>query len=84
MSEVIAFLQQLGQSATLRHATKSTLYAALNAQAVDQTAQWAIMGGDVARLAALLSASTGLMCILAVAEDDGEQAAAQQDVCVVA
>ncbi len=84
MSEVIGFLQEMGQSATLRHATKSSLYKALNAQGVDQTAQWAIIGGDVARLTAVLSASTGLICILAVAEDDGEQAAAQQDICVVA
>lgn len=84
MSDVIGFLQQMGQSAALRHAIKSTLYKALNALGVDQTAQWSIMNGDAARLEVLLSAPTGLICTLALAEGGGEQSATRQDICVEA
>lgn len=75
MSNVITFLETMGQSAELRHAAKPALYKALDAHQVDQDAQWAILRGDATRLEALMGARSKLVCLVSLPDADVAEAA---------
>jgi hypothetical protein len=62
MSNVIAFLETMGQDAVLRRAGRAELYRELTERQVDADAQWAILRGDSERLEALLGAPTIVCC----------------------
>lgn len=72
MSNVIAFLETMGQDAELRHAGRSELYRELTERQVDSDAQWAILRGDCQRLELLLDAPTIICVGIQPGEDDEE------------
>ena len=80
MSNVIAFLETIGQDAELRHAARSELYRELIERQVDANAQWAILRGDSERLEALLGAPAIICCSITPGkEDDDEEEPARED-----
>ena len=80
MSNVIAFLETMGQDAELRHAGRAELYRELTERQVDAHAQWAILRGDGERLEALLGAPTIVCCsIVPGKEDDEEEEPSRED-----
>ncbi len=81
MSTTMHFLETLGQNSQLRHAGKPALYTTLSQHAVDQAAQWAILGGDSARLEVLLGARKNLVCGLTPGKDreDEQESPARDD-----
>ena len=73
MSNVIAFLETMGQDAELRHAGRAELYNELNARQVDADAQWAILRGDGERLELLLGAPTIVCCAIDKGDEEEEE-----------
>lgn len=73
MSNVIAFLETMGQDAELRHAGRSELYRELTDRQVDADAQWAILRGDGERLGSLLDAPTIVCCAVQPGKGDEEE-----------
>lgn len=64
MSNVIGFLEKMGQDAVLRHATQDDMALALTRAQIDPELQAAILGKDQARIEALLGATTSVCCAL--------------------
>jgi len=81
MSNVIAFLETMGQDAELRHAGRSELYRELNERKVDAEAQWAILRGDSERLETLLGAPVIVCCSITPPgkEDEEEEDPSRED-----
>jgi len=82
MSNVIGFLESVGQDAALRHAAQGELKLALSGAQIDPALQIAILNNDQDRLTALLGARTNLVCgVLPGKEDDdeGEEAPSRDD-----
>jgi hypothetical protein len=82
MSNVISFLESVGQDAALRHAGKDELELALTNAQIAPELQAAILNSDQAQLEALLGAKTNVVCaILPGKEDDdeGEEAPSKDD-----
>ena len=73
MTNVIAFLETMGQDAELRHAGRSELYRELTDRQVDADAQWAILRGDSERLEALLGAPMITCCGIQPGKEDEEE-----------
>ena len=76
MSNVIGFLEKMGQDATLRHATQNELELALTLAQIDPELQTAIMSKDQTRIETLLGASRNICANLFPAkedEDEGEE-----------
>lgn len=73
MSDVMRFLEAMGQSAELRHPETSELYSALAASGIDPLVCWAILCRDATRLERLLGVRTQLVCSIAPAKDDEEE-----------
>jgi len=73
MSNVIAFLETMGQDAELRHAGRSELYRELNERQVDAEAQWAILRGDSQRLETLLGAPAIVCCSVNPGNEEEEE-----------
>src|SRR5882757_4690768 len=62
MSNVISFLESVGQDAALRHATKEELELALNKAQIDPALQTAILEKDQRQIEALLGAASNVCC----------------------
>lgn len=75
MSNVIDFLESLGQDAKLRHASREEMeQALLNAQ-IEPELRAAILDSDQARLEALLGATANVCCMIHAPEDDEDEPA---------
>jgi len=81
MSNVIAFLETMGQDAELRHAGRAELYRELTERQVDADAQWAILRGDSERLEALLGAPAIICCSITPPgrEEEEEEEPSRED-----
>lgn len=73
MSNVISFLEKMGQDAQLRHATKNEMELALSHAKIDPELQTAIFNKDQVRLEAILGARTNVLCALGVPDDDDDK-----------
>jgi hypothetical protein len=80
MTNVISFLESVGQDAQLRHATKEELELAMNRAQIDPALQAALMRGDQNQLEALLGTRINVVCaIFPGKEDDEEEEAPSKD-----
>jgi hypothetical protein len=82
MSNVIRFLETMGQDAALRHAIQNDLELALTRAQIDPQLQAAILGNDRAQLEALLGAKANVCCMVFPAkedEDDEEEEPSRDD-----
>ena len=75
MSNVIGFLEKMGQDAGLRHASKNEMELALADAEIDPRLQAVILSSDQTQLEALLSARANVVCGLfpGKEDDDGEE-----------
>ncbi len=73
MSNVIGFLEKMGQDAALRHATHNEMELALARTTIDPELQAAILNSDQARLEAVLGARTNVVCGLVTPDDDDDK-----------
>lgn len=73
MSNLINFLENLGQNAKMRRASRPTLYNAMNEHKIDAGAQWAVLRGDPAHLATMLNARTDMGCLMMAPQAHVEQ-----------
>ncbi len=64
MTDIIDFLEKLGQDAQLRHADCGEIREALADARIDKTAAAAILAGDERTLARHLGARTDLNCLI--------------------
>ena len=64
MSNVIDFLQRLGQDANLRHATRTELALALAEAGIDPALREALLGSDQRKLESLLGADTNVCAMI--------------------
>lgn len=69
MSNVIDFLERVGQDASLRHASSDELAIVLNGTPIDSCARAAILAADQQQIEALLGQGN-LYCMLAPAKDE--------------
>ena len=81
MSNVISFLERLGQDATLRHASKGDVALALTRAQIDPDLSAAILAGKQSEIEMLLGADTNVCCGLAPEkrEDEEEQPSKDDD-----
>jgi len=75
MSNVIDFLESLGQDAKLRHASRDEMERALLNAQIDPELRAAILDADQARLEALLGARANVCCMIHAPEDDEDEPA---------
>jgi hypothetical protein len=74
MSNVISFLETIGQDAQLRHATNNELELALTDAQIGSELQEALLHNDQAQLEALLGARINIVCsVFPGKEDDDEE-----------
>ena len=71
MSNLIDFLERLGEDAELRHASKDVLEEALRGAGIDPALRATILGVDQRKLEALISAEPNVCC--AVHKEDEEE-----------
>lgn len=74
MTNVIDFLERLGQDARLRYASAEELDRALISAQIDPALRAALLGEDQRQLEALLGAATNVCCMVHAPEDDEEEA----------
>lgn len=82
MSNVIGFLEKMGQDANLRFGDARELELALSQTEIDAVLQAALMRGDQAQLEALLGVSTNVCCLVAPGkdgDDEGDERPAPDD-----
>ena len=70
MSNVIDFLERMGQDAQLRYAKSIEVEQALVRAEIDPSVRAAILGEDQSLLEALLGATTNVCCMVHPADDD--------------
>jgi hypothetical protein len=75
MSNVIGFLEQMGQDAHLRHAAGHEVEAALIRAGIELEARAAILDNDSQRLASLVGANSNVCCMVNVPEEEGDEEA---------
>jgi len=73
VTEIIDFLQKLGQDAQLRHAGYGEIRAALAAARIDKVAADAILAGDERTLAQYLAAPSEVCCLIFVPRREDEE-----------
>ncbi len=75
MSNVIDFLQRLGQDADLRHAPRTALEVALAEADIDPALREALLGADQRKLETLLGADTNVCAMISPGkkEDDEDE-----------
>ncbi|MEO8742962.1 MAG: hypothetical protein ABI365_07205 [Lysobacteraceae bacterium] len=73
MSNVIGFLETMGQDASLRHATQGEVELKLAQMQLDPDLQAAILSKDQQRLEAVLGAETNVCCGLHPSKDDEDE-----------
>lgn len=64
MTDAIDFLEQLGRSARLRHASAAELKQALVSARIDPTLRNALLADDPQRVGALLGAQPNICCLI--------------------
>ena len=74
MSNVIEFIEKLGQDARLRHATRSEVEQVLHGASISPEIRAALLAGDQHRLEALLGASTSVCCMIHAPKTDEDEA----------
>ena len=81
MSNVIDFLQRLGQDADLRHAPRAALELALGEADIDPALREALLGADQRKLESLLGADTNVCAMIAPGkkEEDEEEDEDEED-----
>jgi hypothetical protein len=78
VSNVIDFLERLGQDAGLRHATDEAVTEALRNAGIEPALQAAILDKDQHELEALLGADTNVCCMI-YKEDEEEETEEEED-----
>ena len=78
MSNVIDFLQRIGEDAELRHAAPDMLAQALREAGIDPALKAAILGTDQRELEALLGAVPNVCCAI-YKEDEEEEEESEED-----
>ena len=73
MSNVIGFLERMGQDAQLRHADNIEIEQALTREQIDDELRSAILGSDQVKLESLLGARTNVYCLIAPGKKDDEE-----------
>jgi hypothetical protein len=73
VSNVIDFLQRLGQDADLRHAPRMELELALAEAGVDPALREALLGSDQRRLESLLGANTNVCAMIAPGKKEEDE-----------
>jgi hypothetical protein len=79
VSNVINFLEKIGQDAQLRHASTGEIELALNSAQIDPELRAAILSRNQKQLEVLLGARTNVVCGLAPADEDKEDSPAKDD-----
>jgi hypothetical protein len=64
MSNVIEFLERMGQDARLRHASRNTVESALLSAKIDADVRTAILTDDHRQLESLLGANPKMCCLI--------------------
>jgi hypothetical protein len=80
MSNLIGFLEHVGQDAQLRYATKETLDAALANAGLAADVRAAILADEHDRLALLAGATKPVCCCLAPDEDDDADESGEDEI----
>lgn len=73
MSNVIDFLQRLGQDADLRHAPRTALEQALAEAGIDPALREALLGADQRKLESLLGADTNVCAMISPGKKEEEE-----------
>jgi hypothetical protein len=73
VTDIIDFLERLGQDAQLRHASESELRAALAAAAIEPAAATAILAGDRRTLERQLAARSEFCCLIYAPRREDEE-----------
>ena len=79
MSNVIDFLQRLGQDAELRHAPRTALELALAEAGIDPALREALLGADQRKLESLLGADTNVCAMISPGKKDDEDEDEEDD-----
>lgn len=79
MSNVVDFLERMGQDAQLRHAASDEVERALANTGIDPVMRAAIFSEDQRHLEALLGASTNVCCMVRPADDEESEEDDDQD-----
>ena len=78
MSDVIDFLEKLGQDSALRYASRSRLAAALSSTGFSPQLQAALVGADQRAVERILGADTNVCCVVnAPLQEDEDKGAAR-------
>jgi hypothetical protein len=80
VSEIIDFLEKLGQDSQLRHAGCGAIRAALATARIDKVAAVAILAGDERALAMHLAAPSEVCCLIFVPRREGEEPEKEDEV----
>ncbi|MFL6604787.1 MAG: hypothetical protein ACJ8R9_26105 [Steroidobacteraceae bacterium] len=72
MSNVIDFLERLGQDSQLRYATGIELEQALTRAGIEPALRTAMLGSDGGRLESLMGATPNICCMINVPEQEDE------------
>jgi len=72
MSNIIEFLEKIGQDSRLRNAAGLELQAAMSQAGIDPAVHAALAGADRHSLEAHVGATTNVCCMVHAAEDDSE------------
>jgi hypothetical protein len=73
VSNVIDFLQRLGQDADLRHAPRTALEQALAEAGIDPALREALLGADQRKLESLLGADTNVCAMISPGKKEEEE-----------
>jgi hypothetical protein len=78
MSNVVEFLERIGQDSSLRDVARVDLKQALNDAEIDPAVQTAIINGDGKRLEELLSAKSNVCAIVFTTQEDDDDNSRQE------
>lgn len=73
MTDIIDFLEKLGQDSQLRHADSGEIRQALTEAGIDRLAAAAIVAGDESKLAEQLAARSDLCCLVYAPRREDEE-----------
>ena len=79
MSNVIDFLERLGQDADLRHAADEAVAEALRNAGIEPAVQAAVLDKDQRALEALLGADTNVCCMVYKEDEEEEEETEEED-----
>ncbi len=79
MSDVIDFLERIGQDAELRHTSGEMLEEALRSAGIDPALRAALLGQDSRALEALLGVESTVCCLIWKEDEQEEEPEEQED-----